>query len=72
MLWEVDADAHIVSTSFTKAVIQSRAALTYGEAQARMDDARLQDEITVSLRTMNRLAKVCACVCVGGGGLCKT
>ena len=35
---------------FTKAVIRSRAALTYEEAQARLDDARLGDEVSTSLR----------------------
>lgn len=48
----------IVSTRFTKSIIRSRAALTYAEAQARMEDARLTDEITTSLREMNRLAKL--------------
>jgi hypothetical protein len=39
-------------------VIKSRAALTYAEAQSRIDDARLDDEVTQGLRTLNRLAKV--------------
>jgi len=58
VLWEVNDNAEVLATRFTKAVIKSRAALQYAEAQARIDDPRLQDEITVSLRTMNRLAKV--------------
>lgn len=38
----------VVSSSFTKSIIRSRAALTYAEAQSRIDDARLTDELSVS------------------------
>ncbi|KAF5828225.1 hypothetical protein DUNSADRAFT_18006 [Dunaliella salina] len=58
VLWEVNDNAEIQSTKFTKGVIKSRAALQYAEAQSRIDDPRLQDEITLSLRTMNKLAKI--------------
>ncbi|GLC34112.1 hypothetical protein PLESTB_000838700 [Pleodorina starrii] len=58
VLWEVDSDAHILATSFTKSVIRSRASLTYAEAQSRIDDPAMNDELTVSLRTMNKLAKI--------------
>ena len=37
---------------------RSRAALTYAEAQSRIDDERLQDELSVNLRRMNAVAKV--------------
>ena len=43
---------------FTKSVIRSKAALSYAEAQTRMDDKRLHDEITVGLRRLNSLAKI--------------
>ena len=36
----------------------SRAALTYAEAQSRIDDERLQDELSVNLRRMNAIARV--------------
>jgi hypothetical protein len=39
-------DAEILSTRFTKGVIRSRAALTYAEAQARIDDPSQTDEVT--------------------------
>lgn len=58
VIWEMTQDAHVVSAYFTKAIIKSRAALSYQEAQTRMDDEKLEDDITVSLRTMNRLAKI--------------
>lgn len=57
VIWEITDKAQILSTTFTKSVIKSRAALTYGEAQARIDDDRMQDEITCNLRIMNSLAK---------------
>ena len=53
-------DAAIVSSRYTRSVIKSRAALTYAEAQTRIDDERLNDELTQSLRTLMRLGKVTA------------
>lgn len=47
-----------MSITYTKSTIRSRAALTYAEAQARIDDERLVDDITLSLRRLNTLAKV--------------
>lgn len=37
---------------------RSRAALSYEEAQHRIDDSRLNDEITVGLRELNRIGKI--------------
>lgn len=37
---------------------RSQAALTYEEAQSRIDDERLQDQLSINLREMNRIAKV--------------
>lgn len=37
---------------------RSQAALTYEEAQTRMDDERLQDTLSRSLRRLNQVAKV--------------
>jgi exosome complex exonuclease DIS3/RRP44 len=57
VLWEMDAEANITSTRFAKSVIRSEAALSYGEAQLRMDAASDRSELTASLRTLNALAK---------------
>lgn len=57
VLWEMTPDAHIVSSRFTKGLIRSRAALTYAEAQARIDDPALSDELTAGLRTLMSLSK---------------
>jgi hypothetical protein len=40
--------AQVVSSTFSKSVIRSRAAMTYAEAQSRIDDERLTDELSVS------------------------
>jgi exosome complex exonuclease DIS3/RRP44 len=59
VLWEVtDAGDVVALPRFAKTVIRSRAALTYAEAQTRIDDDRVHDEVTEGLRMMNALAKV--------------
>ncbi|GAA0143470.1 exoribonuclease [Lithospermum erythrorhizon] len=58
VIWEMTPEADIISTRFTKSVIKSSAALSYVEAQARMDDSRLMDPVTADLRNMNTLAKI--------------
>lgn len=58
VIWEMTPQAEIISTKFTKSVIKSCAALSYVEAQARMDDSRLMDPLTIDLRNMNNLAKI--------------
>ncbi|CAK9137039.1 unnamed protein product [Ilex paraguariensis] len=58
VIWEMTPEAEIISTRYTKSVIKSCAALSYVEAQARMDDSRLMDQVTTDLRNMNALAKM--------------
>lgn len=61
VLWEVhddEAGVRVGRARFTKSIIRSRAAMTYAEAQSRIDDARMQDDITVGLRTLLRIARV--------------
>ncbi|XP_022855042.1 exosome complex exonuclease RRP44 homolog A [Olea europaea var. sylvestris] len=58
VIWEMTPEAEIISTRYTKTIIKSSAALSYVEAQARMDDSRLMDPLTTDLRNMNALAKV--------------
>ncbi|CAL5332756.1 unnamed protein product [Camellia sinensis] len=55
---EMTPEPKIISTRFTKSVIKSCAALSYVEAQARMNDSHLMDPLTTDLRNMNVLAKV--------------
>ncbi|KAK6325738.1 hypothetical protein J4Q44_G00050800 [Coregonus suidteri] len=57
-IWEINDKAEIVKTRFTKSVINSKASLTYAEAQMRIDDTNMNDDTTKSLRGLNRLAKI--------------
>ena len=57
VLWRMDADARVLDVIFTKAVIRSVAALSYAEAQARMDDPQAQDSLTSDLRNLASLAR---------------
>ncbi|KAK2462485.1 hypothetical protein APHAL10511_005455 [Amanita phalloides] len=57
VIWEMNPDAEIVNIRFTKSVIASKAAFTYEEAQLRKDDPRMQDELTQSIRLLNKLAQ---------------
>lgn len=57
--------AQVVSSQFTKSVIRSRAALTYAEAQSRIDDERLTDDLSVSFHGFYGRA---GAVGVGAGG----
>ncbi|KAK1326045.1 hypothetical protein QJS10_CPA01g00238 [Acorus calamus] len=58
VIWEMTPEAEIISTRYTKSVIKSCAAMSYVEAQARMDDSRLVDPLTQDLRNLNTLAKI--------------
>lgn len=57
VIWEMDANANIIDVSFCKSVIHSIASLSYGEAQAILDDPSRGGEMCESLRQLNRLAK---------------
>eukprot|EP01117_Protostelium_nocturnum_P014512 TRINITY_DN5529_c0_g1_i2.p1 TRINITY_DN5529_c0_g1~~TRINITY_DN5529_c0_g1_i2.p1 ORF type:complete len:923 (+),score=171.48 TRINITY_DN5529_c0_g1_i2:291-3059(+) len=57
VIWEIDQDANVVFSQYTKSTIRSKASLTYEQAQLRIDDLRQQDEISQGLRMMNILAK---------------
>lgn len=57
VLWELDADANIVNVEFTKSLIRSRYAFEYEEAQARIDDASQQDDMTSGMRALMMLSK---------------
>ncbi|XP_068922878.1 exosome complex exonuclease RRP44 isoform X1 [Petaurus breviceps papuanus] len=57
-IWEMNHHAEILKTRFTKSAINSKASLTYAEAQMRIDSATMNDDITTSLRGLNKLAKI--------------
>ena len=58
VIWQVTPDAEIKKTTFSKSVIRSRRAFTYAEAQCCIDDPIQQNALAVSLRGLNKLAKI--------------
>ena len=52
-IWELDANANILSTKFHKSLIKSNAAMTYEEAQLLIDDPNKNDDVTIGLRRYN-------------------
>jgi exosome complex exonuclease DIS3/RRP44 len=59
VLWEIQpADAKIVNTEFHKSMILSKASLTYAQAQMKIDDKNLNDDLTLGLRRLNKIAKI--------------
>lgn len=55
-VWEMTDAGEAVRVDFFKSVIASKAAFTYEEAQRRKDDATKTDEITESIRLLNKIA----------------
>ena len=65
VIWELDTQANQLSVRFTKSIIRSRAALTYEQAQHRID-GHDTDDVTTGLRLLMKVAKIlrqrrCAC-----------
>ncbi|KAJ3216693.1 exosome catalytic subunit dis3 [Dinochytrium kinnereticum] len=56
-VWEMTPDAEVLSCRYTKSIIRSRASLTYDEAQARLDDPKLNDTISLGVKSLNLIAK---------------
>lgn len=58
--WEVTPppEVRVVGSQFFKSIIHSRAALTYEQAQNRIDDGSDQSNLTCNLRQLNEVAKV--------------
>ena len=57
VIWEVDKNASIVSSSFTKSVIRSCEAFSYEAAQLRIDDKSQKDDLTKGMRHLMMLSK---------------
>ncbi|CAO3652055.1 unnamed protein product [Cunninghamella echinulata] len=57
-IWEMTENGEIVGVDFTKSIIRSKHSFTYEEAQNRIDDSRMQDEVTKGIRILNKFAKI--------------
>merc|ERR1719228_1068582 len=56
-VWEMTSKAQIVSTKFHKSIIKSRSAMTYEEAQNKIDDENDESSIAKSLRILLKLSR---------------
>lgn len=50
VICKVTGEGDIVSSHFGKSIIESKVSFTYAEAQARIDNKELTDELSESLR----------------------
>ncbi|KAK9235831.1 hypothetical protein V1525DRAFT_408814, partial [Lipomyces kononenkoae] len=57
-IWEMTPEAEIVNTSFTKSVIRSKEAFSYEQAQLRIDDKSINDDLTQGMRILLKLSKI--------------
>jgi len=57
-IWKMNDNAEILATRFCKSVIRSKASLTYAQAQMLIDDVKDQNDVTIGLRGLNKLAKI--------------
>ncbi|XP_058054105.1 exosome complex exonuclease RRP44 [Anopheles bellator] len=57
-VWELNNEAQVQQVKFHKSVIKSKEALTYEQAQLIIDDRTQTNEVAVSLRLLNQLAKI--------------
>ncbi|EEY18324.1 mitotic control protein dis3 [Verticillium alfalfae VaMs.102] len=57
VIWELNENADIVNVRFTKSVIKSREALSYEQAQLRVDDASQTDDLTQGIRMLMKLSR---------------
>lgn len=58
VIWELDSAANIVKVDFMKSCIKSREAFAYEEAQLRIDDTNMNDELTIGMRNLLKLSKL--------------
>lgn len=54
----MDDDGNILDATFCKTVIHSVASLTYDEAQAMLDSTDQADEVTMSVKMLNKIARI--------------
>lgn len=58
VLWEVDKNTlEIVDVKYTKSVIKSKAALTYQQANEKMNDLSDKSDLAEGIRNLSRIAK---------------
>ena len=57
-IWELDKNTlEILNVNYVKSVIKSKAAMTYSQANDRLNDVNDKSELTESIRNLNKIAK---------------
>jgi exosome complex exonuclease DIS3/RRP44 len=70
VLWEIEPNtATVLKTEFYKSIIHSKASLTYTQAQMRIDDKNLNDDLTLGLRRLNKISKLLKAERIKNGAL---
>lgn len=57
VIWELDENANIINVDYFKSIIKSREAFAYEQAQIRIDDKSMQDDLTQGMRHLLMLSK---------------
>ena len=68
-IWEMNEKAETISTRFHKSIINSKAAMTYEQAQNKIDEANDQGELAVNLRNLLKLSKILKAKRIANGAL---
>ena len=68
-LWKMNKNGEILETKFAKSVIRSKKSMTYAEAQLRINDTALTDDVTEGLRGLNKIAKILKAKRIQAGAL---
>jgi len=68
-IWEMNDQAQVISSKFHKSIIMSKGAMTYEQAQDKIDDPNDNDELAVSLRHLLKLSKILKAKRIANGAL---
>ena len=68
-VWEMNDQAEIISTKFHKSIIESKGAMTYEQAQNKIDDPNDNDELAIGLRNLLKLSKILKAKRIANGAL---
>lgn len=58
VIWKLNKNAEILETKFYKGIMNSKAAMTYADAQALLNSKTAKDEIAMSLKNLSYLAQI--------------
>merc|ERR1712223_348562 len=68
-IWEMNDQAEIITTKFHKSIIKSQSAMTYEQAQNKIDDPNDNDQLAIGLRNLLKLSKILKAKRIANGAL---